>query len=551
MAVAKEKRNVCVIGAGLSGLVTLKECLSEGFEAHCFEARPEIGGQWAQQPDVTPSDTHETAQSSIYDGVVLNSCRDTSALPDFPLDPARYGDYFGHRLHLRYLREYAEHFGLMDHIHLSTRVVACEPRGDGSWAVKTQQDKGEEGQQSEAEENVYDAVFVCVGHLSKPSIPEVQGRDEYKGQFLHSHYYRRPGPFDRKKVAIIGFGSSAVDIACELAAGADEVHVISRRGGWVLPRYVLGKPTEAWDNRATQVWVPVSTAQWLQTKLLQVVEGKPPQVMQPKHKLLEQSPTIRGDFTEKVRTGKIIIHRGSIERFAEDGLVLSSTIDDAEKQSSLQKNKKGEEEEEKNHLQADVVISCTGYDQFDQAFLPSDVTRGPDTPAHRVDLYKLMVSPRHANLFLMGHAETVGALAPVVDAQARWACAVLQGRIQLPSPDKMLAETRAFHAWQAKHFLTTERHALAVYVVSYVDELLAPLGAKPSFGKCVGRVFSSGHPWRSLKVLNAVWFGIPSSAQWRLFGYGAKEKLATETLLRIAGGKEKFSDGEVKLLAEK
>lgn len=271
-----------------------------------------------------------------------------------------------------------------------------------------------------------------------------------------------------------------------------------------------------------------------------MVEGKPPQVMQPKHKLLEQSPTIRGDFIEKVRTGKIIIHRGSVGRFTEDGLVLSAT--DAE-QSKLQD---GEE-----HLQSNVVISCTGYDQFDQVFLPRDVTRGPDTPAHRVDLYKLMVSPRYANLFMMGHAETVGALAPVVDAQARWACAVLQKRVQLPSPDKMRAETRAFLAWQEKHFLGTERHALALYVVPYVDELLEPLGAKPSFGKCMGRVFSSGHPWQSLKVLNAVWFGIPSAAQWRLFGYGAKEKLATETLLRIAEAKERLSDGEIHLLAVK
>lgn len=236
--------NALLFCPGLSGLITLKECLSEGFEAQCFEARPEIGGQWAQQPDVTPSDSPDTAQSSIYDGVVMNSCRDTSALPDFPLDPGRYGDYFGHRLQLRYMQEYADHFGLLEHIRLSTKVMACEPRDDGSWVVKVQAKEDH----SEVEEAVYDAVFVCGGHLSRPSIPDFQGRDEYQGEFLHSHFYRRPGPFDRKKVAIIGFGSSAVDIACELAAGADEVHVISRRGGWVLPRYVLGKPTEAWDS---------------------------------------------------------------------------------------------------------------------------------------------------------------------------------------------------------------------------------------------------------------------------------------------------------------
>ncbi|CAN8105720.1 unnamed protein product [Discula destructiva] len=568
MAVPNETRKVCVIGAGLSGLVTLKECLSEGFEAHCFESRPEIGGQWAQQPDVQPSASAAAVQSSMYDGAVLNSCRDTSAVPDFPLDPERYGDYFGHRLQLRYLREYAEHFGLLEHIRLGTRVVSCEPvggggggdggegeeeeeeeeeeekRGSSGWTVKV---RGKD--QTGEEETVYDAVFVCVGHLSSPATPDWPGRDAYKGEFLHSHFYRRPGPFDRKKVALVGFGSSAVDIACELAAGADEVHVISRRGGWVLPRYVLGKPTEAWDNRATQVWLPVSTAQWIQTKLLQIVEGKPPTVIQPKHKLLEQSPTIRGDFIEKVRTGQIIVHRANVDRLTEDGLILSSPTDDS---NTAQKKQEQQQQQQHEELQADVIIACTGYNQHDHPFLPADLSRGADTPPHRADLYKLIVPPRYPhNLFMVGAAELVGAAAPAFDAQARWACAVLTGRIALPSPAAMLAETRAFHAWQARHFLATERHALMQYVVPYVDELLAPLGAKPSFGKCLGRVFSSGHPWRSLQVLNAVWFGIPSGAQWRLFGYGAKEGLATETLLRIGRGGETLSDGEVRLLGLK
>lgn len=212
----------------------------------CFEDRPEIGGQWAHQPNVSPSDPVGSVQSSIYDGVVLNSCRDTSALTDFPLDPSRYGDYFGHRQQLRYMDEYAEHFGLKKHIRLSTRVLTSEPREDGSWTVRVQ----ENGKDS-VEELTFDAVFVCVGHLSTPFIPELKGRDAFQGQFMHSHFYRRPGPFDRKKVVIIGFGSSAVDIACEIAPGAEEVHVITRRGGWVLPRYVLGKPVEAFDSEST------------------------------------------------------------------------------------------------------------------------------------------------------------------------------------------------------------------------------------------------------------------------------------------------------------
>ena len=285
-------------------------------------------------------------------------------------------------------------------------------------------------------------------------------------------------------------------------------------------------------DRATQVWLPIGVAQWLQTKLLEVVEGKPPQAMQASHKILEQSPTIRGDFVEKVRTQVINLHRGSVEHLTEDGLVIST--------------EHGEET-----IKADVIIACTGYDQFDHPFLPKDVTRIPETPANRVDLYKLIVSPRYDNLFMMGHAELVGPAGPAFEAQARWACAVLSGRVKLPPKPTMKEEMQKFQAWQEKHFLGTERHALIVYAVPYNDELLEPLGAVPSFGRCLRSVLTSGHPWQALKVLNAVWFGIPSAAQWRLFGYGAKRELAVETLLRIGSEGKTLSKGELDHLASK
>lgn len=297
------------------------------------------------------------------------------------------------------------------------------------------------------------------------------------------------------------------------------------------------------------MWLPVKLGQWLQTKLLNIVEGKPPAVMLPEHRLLEQSPTVRSDFIEKVRTGIITVHRGNVERFTEDGLVISRVDGKGEKNNKKRRDEEQGNEEDELFLKADVVIACTGYDQFDYPFLPKDALRGPDTPAHRVDLYKLIAPPAHPNLFVLGHAEPVGPAAPVFDAQARWACAVVAGRVDLPPAAEMRAAARAHHGWLDRHFVAgSARHALSVYAVPYVDELLAPLGARPSLGRCAARVVTSGRPWRALRVLGAVWFGIPSAAQWRLFGHGAKEELATATLLRIAEGAEGLSKVEVRLL---
>ena len=146
--------------------MAIKECLSEGLSVQCFEKQGHIGGQWAYTPD-TPEDVH----SSIYHGCILNSCRDTSSFSDFPLDPARYPDYFSHSLQLRYLNEYADHFGIKKHIQFNTQVLECIPEAKGGWSVKVQVNGGT------PEEHHFDALMCASGALAKPVIPDFAGRD--------------------------------------------------------------------------------------------------------------------------------------------------------------------------------------------------------------------------------------------------------------------------------------------------------------------------------------------------------------------------------------
>uniref|UniRef100_A0A3P8SZE3 Flavin-containing monooxygenase n=1 Tax=Amphiprion percula TaxID=161767 RepID=A0A3P8SZE3_AMPPE len=41
-----EAQRVAVIGAGPSGLTSIKACLEEGLEPTCFESSYDIGGLW-------------------------------------------------------------------------------------------------------------------------------------------------------------------------------------------------------------------------------------------------------------------------------------------------------------------------------------------------------------------------------------------------------------------------------------------------------------------------------------------------------------------------
>jgi dimethylaniline monooxygenase (N-oxide forming) len=257
-------------------------------------------------------------------------------------------------------------------------------------------------------------------------------------------------------------------------------------------------------------------------------EGKHPAEIVPEHKILQANPTVRGDFLEKVRVGVIKPHRAGISKITEHGLVTT----------------KGEE------IEADVIISCTGY-FIEFPYLPEDSYRAKDGQFHNtLDLYELVMSVNCRNLFIMGVLELPGPLAPCVEAQARWATAILTNRIPLPSPAAMRESIAEFRTWQAKNFINSNRHTVSVYYLSYCDRLLQHLKANPTFWRLFGLIFSSGHPFRSLKMLSTVYMDIPTAGQYRLFGHGNCVDLATESVLRIGRGGEKCSQAEMKALNE-
>jgi dimethylaniline monooxygenase (N-oxide forming) len=279
-------------------------------------------------------------------------------------------------------------------------------------------------------------------------------------------------------------------------------------------------------DRATQVWVPFSIAQYLQTQLFYIVCGKPPKELTPEHKMLEQNPSLRTEFYERVHTGVIRPHKATVETFTETGLVLSN----------------GET------LEVDVVIIATGYKFCDFPYLPSDAVRGKETPAPQIDLYKFVVPPSYKDLYIIGQLEVFGSLTPAIESQSRFGAALAAGRIPRPTDEEMMKDIRDYREWQSKNLIHSERHVVAVHWVHYIDSLLKPLGANVTARKMLKQMFT-GNPLKAFSVFSAVYFGTPVSAQWRLFGQGKKEELARQTILRIGKDKKELSEGEKEAIA--
>ena len=233
-------KRIAVVGAGPSGLVTVKELAEEGHEPTCFERAAGLGGVF---------------RFGEKDGVVWESCRLTSSplltsFSDFPAPADRV-------MHLRvgeyvdYLDRYCDAFDLRRHIRFETTVEAVTRNPGGDWTVRTHDASG-------TREARFDAVAICSGLHQHPHVPRFPGQETYTGAVLHGAQYRRPSQVAGKRVLVVGAGESGADVTAEVAANAAETVLSLRRGVAVQSRVQLGKPKDLQISRLMN-----STAHWV------------------------------------------------------------------------------------------------------------------------------------------------------------------------------------------------------------------------------------------------------------------------------------------------
>jgi cation diffusion facilitator CzcD-associated flavoprotein CzcO len=207
---------VLVIGAGAAGLATAAELRQRGVCAEIIERSGEVASAWR----------------SRYDRLELNTPRRHSALSGEPYPKGT--PVFPTRDQLvRYLESYVKRHDLS--VRFGIQVDRID-RGRDGWRVVTS-----------AGDLTAPHVIVATGHEHTPRMPEWPGLRQYQGHLLHSAEYRNPGRFHNADVLVVGAGSSALDIAYDLAQGGaarvrvsvrSQPHMLTRMSGPV-PTYLL------------------------------------------------------------------------------------------------------------------------------------------------------------------------------------------------------------------------------------------------------------------------------------------------------------------------
>lgn len=218
----KKKKRVCVMGAGASGLVTLKELMVEGHDAILFEATEFLGGAFSTGGEQSPA-------NRSYASMYLTISNNYMAFSDFP--PKDGWKFWTGTEYASYLEDYARSHGLSSQIRFQTRVIKVERDGGGgggtpsSWRVTTTHpERGEE-------QHLFDSVAVSIGSHQHPNIPtNIEGLENFTGSVDHSYnFYQDTSKWRGKRVVVVGIGESSSDIVREISDISKECTLVVRK----------------------------------------------------------------------------------------------------------------------------------------------------------------------------------------------------------------------------------------------------------------------------------------------------------------------------------
>ncbi len=262
-----------VIGAGPTGLAMSKALGEAGVPHVIAEATDHVGGNWAH---------------GVYDTAHIISSARTTEYPDWPM-PADYPDFPSGAQMKAYYEAFAERFGLYERIRFDTPVHRVLPV-EGGFRVALG-----------GEEQVFKGVIVCNGHHWSRALPDWVATSSIP--VLHSKDYKRPEQLAGKRVLVLGGGNSGCDIVSEAARVGASAHWSLRRGYWMMPKTLFGRPSV----ELLSPWMPVVLQRLMLRVLLRVVVGRYRDygLPEPDHKLFEAHPTVSTEVFHYLKHGRI------------------------------------------------------------------------------------------------------------------------------------------------------------------------------------------------------------------------------------------------------
>lgn len=211
---AVEELDALIVGAGFGGVYQLRRLRQEGYKTKLVDSATDYGGVWYW---------------NRYPGARVDSTIPHYEFSDPELwRPWSWTQRFPGSAELRnYFAFVADKWDLRKDTYFSTRVTAAEWNDETErWLVTT------------ANGRQFGTKFFLLntGFAAKRHIPDWKGIDEFRGTWIHPSYWPKEEPdLKGKKIAVIGTGSTGIQLAQELSQVAGEFVLFQRTPNLALP----------------------------------------------------------------------------------------------------------------------------------------------------------------------------------------------------------------------------------------------------------------------------------------------------------------------------
>ncbi|ANK81931.1 MAG: cyclohexanone monooxygenase [Rhizobiales bacterium NRL2] len=204
-----------VIGAGVCGIYQIKRLAEMGMDATVLEAGGDLGGTWYfnRYPGCR-FDSESYTYGYTFSQELLDEWHWVEAYSPQPEN-------------LKYLNFVADKFDLRKYMQFNVFVKSAHwDEAENLWRLGL-----DDGRTLTTR-----FLVMGLGLLSQPTMPRVEGIDDFKGQSFHTYYWPHEGvDLKGKKVGIIGTGATAIQVIGEIADKVGELTVFQRRPNWAAP----------------------------------------------------------------------------------------------------------------------------------------------------------------------------------------------------------------------------------------------------------------------------------------------------------------------------
>ncbi|MEP9394851.1 NAD(P)/FAD-dependent oxidoreductase [Gordonia sp. VNK1] len=202
--------HVAIIGTGFGGIGAAIRLTQEGFDDFLlFERADEVGGTW---------------QANTYPGA---QCDIPSALYSFSFAPnPDWTRLYPLQEEIQaYIARCADDFGITSRIRFGHDVTHA------GWDDLAQVWR----LTAAGQEFTADVLVGATGPFSEPSVPAIDGLDDFAGEVFHSAQWDHSWSPEGKRVAVIGTGASAVQFVPQLQPKVKQLSLFQRTPTWIMP----------------------------------------------------------------------------------------------------------------------------------------------------------------------------------------------------------------------------------------------------------------------------------------------------------------------------